>query len=435
MTSTSHNHASRPPQASSETTTTHACDHVPNALTVEEAQANILSTVQELNTLEQINIRDSLGRVLAQPIIAAMDIPPHRNSAMDGYAIRFTDLDTKKTTQLNIAGESFAGHPFQGNMEAGECVRIMTGAVMPIDADTVIMQEHVERQAESIIIQPQHTQGQNVRHPGEDVKKGETILEPGREINAANLGLFASLGMAEINVTRKPRVAFFSTGDELKNVGSILGEGDIYDSNRYTLFGLLKKLNVELLDMGVIPDQALAVENAFKEASKISDVLITSGGVSVGEADFVSDTLKKLGHVNFWKIAMKPGKPVAFGKLDQCLFFGLPGNPVSVMATFALFVKPAIQKLKGLLPNEATNRSITAISDVDIKKAPGRKDHQRGIYYVNEAGEYRVTTIGLQSSHVLSAMSKANCFIVLDKDSGNLPAQTKVEVLPFSELF
>jgi len=415
-----------------------SCDFVPHALTVEQAFDNIISTVIPLTTTEHLPLRQALDRVLANPIIATIDLPPHRNSAMDGYAVRFTDLSADQATTLACVGKSFAGHPYQASLAANTCVQIMTGAVVPDGADTVIMQEHIQQNnaddGEHITFPAtanRQKHGQNIRHPRDDVAAGTQVLAANTRLNAANLGLIASLGIGEVRVLRKPRVAFFSTGDELKNIGEQLGIGDIYDSNRYTLYGMLRKLDVELWDMGVIPDQPEAVEKAFREASQISDVLITSGGASVGDADYISHTLERLGQVNFWKIAMKPGKPVAFGELGDCLFFGLPGNPVSVMATFLLFVAPAIQKLQGLGVKKPTE--LNAICEVDLKKAVGRKDHQRGIFHQAEDGLYHVTTVGLQSSHVLSAMSQANCFIVLDKNSGNVSAGSKVAIIPFKD--
>lgn len=410
------------------------CDTTAGILSVEQALSNIISTITPLTLTERTSLHGSLDRILAQPIISSLEIPAFRNSAMDGYAARFSDLSSTEAKFLKLVGKSFAGHPYTGKLNAGECVRIMTGAVVPDEADIVIMQEQTSAQNDIITFPAIDKSGQNIRMPGEDARIGETVLEAGTQINAANLGLLASIGVTEVDVVRKPRVAIFSTGDELKGVGTPLNRGEIYDSNRYTLFGMLKKLNVDILDMGVIPDEESAVEKAFLKASQISDVLITSGGVSVGDADFISSTLKKLGKVNFWKIAMKPGKPLAFGQLGNCQFFGLPGNPVSVMATFMLFVRPAIQKMKGLSENTYRARALEAICDVDIKKAPGRKDHQRGFYYLDDNNTTRVTTVGLQSSHVLSAMSKANCFIVLEKESGNVAAETKVQILPFSEL-
>jgi len=411
----------------------HDCDSLAkNFISVEEAIDNILSSVKALATYECIDIRSSLGRTLAENITAPLDVPPHCNSAMDGYAIKFADISTSAETTLTVVGTSFAGHPYQGSIKSGECIRIMTGAVMPEDTDTVIMQEQVDREENIIHFSNPHKKGQNVRHSGEDMQKGTTVLTMGRLINSADLGLLASMGISDVKVIRKPKVVFFSTGDELKSIGEALDTGNIYDSNRYTLFGLLKTLGIDVIDMGVIPDQKEAIEAAFQTASQQGDVLITSGGVSVGEADFVTETLEKLGHVGFWKIAVKPGKPLAFGEINNCLFFGLPGNPVSVMATFALFVRPALQKLKGLADTKP--KQLTAICDSHLKKSVGRKDHQRGIYFQDEHGKLHVTTTGMQGSHMLSSMSKANCFIVLARESGDVSVGEEVLIYPFDGL-
>lgn len=419
-----------------------SCDNLPaGTLSVEQAQTAILEALSPVQTCERLAIRDVAGRVLAQTITARFDVPPHRNSAMDGYAFRHDDLPHHDS--LTIIGKSFAGRPFAGTVNAGECVRIMTGAVVPDGADTVVMQENTQNDtgsredAAQLTILSAPTQGANIRHPGEDLQAGDTILTAGRKLNAADIGLLASLGMSEVNVLRRPRVAFFSTGDELKAIGEPLGVGDIYDSNRYTLHAMLQTLDVDIRDMGVIPDQPEAVEQAFLEARQLADVLITSGGVSVGDADHIQATLAKLGNVNFWKMAMKPGKPLAFGQLGSaerpCHFFGLPGNPVSVMATFLLFARPAILKLRGeqvTLPPEHA-----AICDNDLRKAPGRKDYQRGIcHYDPTDGQWHVSSTGIQGSHMLRSMSQANCFIVLPQASGDVAAGSTVTILPFTGL-
>jgi molybdopterin molybdotransferase len=406
------------------------CDDLPlGTLTVEEALEAIQQQVHAVRGVERIALRGGLDRVLAEPVTAPRDVPPHRNSAMDGYALRADDLPDTGEVTLGVTGESFAGAPYAGTVKAGECVRIMTGAVVPEGADTVVMQEQVHRKNDQITLTTGHTRGQNIRHPGEDMKQGATVLEPGRLLNAADIGLLASMGFAEVSVLRKPRVVFFSTGDELKGIGEPLGEGDIYDSNRYTLHALLSRMNIEMIDQGVIPDDPEAVRRAFSNASELGDLVITSGGVSVGEADYVKQTLDELGEVGFWKIAMKPGKPLAFGRLGQAWFFGLPGNPVSTMATFALFVRPALQIMKGARVEKPL--SLRARLVTDVKKTPGRKDYQRGILSQAENGQLSVSTTGLQESHVLSSMSKANCFIVLPRESGPVAAGAEVEVIPF----
>ncbi len=409
-----------------------SCDdvHEPRSLTVEQALEHIQAQITPLRAHERVALREALDRVLAQSVIAPLDIPPHVNSAMDGYALNSADLPGTGEQTLKVRGESFAGHPFKDEVRRGECVRIMTGAVLPEGTDTVIMQERVKREGDAIVIGEGHHNGENVRQPGEDMRAGQQILQPGRRINAADIGLLASLGLAEVDVLRRPRVAFFSTGDELKGVGQTLGEGDIYDSNRYTLYAMLKRLDVQIIDMGVVGDERGAIEAAFDEAARSADMVITSGGVSVGEADYVKLTLEKLGQVNFWKIAMKPGRPLAFGKLGDAFFFGLPGNPVSVMATFTLFARTALKLMAGeayTVPLRLRAHCANA-----LRKRPGRADFQRGIYTQDADGRLKVQTTGLQGSHVLSSMSQANCFIALPRESGDVEVGTEVEIIPFA---
>lgn len=407
---------------------THTCDLLPpGILSVEQAQTHILGSVTGLQASEAVTLWQAQGRILAQTVCAPLDVPPHRNSAMDGYALRHADLASDKP--LQVVGASFAGRPFAGDVQPGECVRIMTGAVVPDGADSVVMQENVQRDGNSIRITSSLTCGENVRHPGEDMRTGDTVLDAGRKLNAADLGLLASLGISDVRVLRRPRVAFCSTGDELKSIGETLQPGDIYDSNRYTLYGLLQNLDVEIIDLGVVRDTPEAVEYAFQQAMQQADVFITSGGASVGEADYVTSTLERLGQVNFWKIAMKPGKPLAFGTLGECVFFGLPGNPVSVMVTFMLFVRPAILRLRGeSLP---TVPEYTALCTTPLKKVPGRTDYQRGICERDAHGQWQVRSTGGQGSHILRSMSQANCFIALPREAGNLEAGAAVTIIPF----
>ncbi|MEZ5448478.1 MAG: molybdopterin molybdotransferase MoeA [Thiolinea sp.] len=397
---------------------------------MEQAQERILSAIHALTARERVNLHQAAGRILADDVQAGFDVPPHRNSSMDGYAFRQEGITAG--SRLRVIGKSFAGRPFLEPVAAGECVRIMTGAMLPPDTDTVEMQENVRLEGEQAVLLAECAHGSNVRYPGDDLRAGDCILQQGRKLNAADLGLLASLAIGEVDVLRRPRVAFFSTGDELKPIGSPLLPGDIHDSNRYTLYAMLQKLEVEMVDMGIIPDQAAAVEQAFTDASRIADVLITSGGVSVGDADYVTATLAKLGQVNFWKMAMKPGKPFAHGRLGNCLFFGLPGNPVSVMATFLLFVRPAILKLRGEAVPVLQEQNAIALTP--LKKTPGRKDYQRGICARDAQGHWQVSSTGKQESHMLRSMSQANCFIVLARDSGDMAAGSHVSILPFSEL-
>jgi len=404
----------------------------PALLTVQQAQTQIIDAITPLTDYDSVAIRDALQRILAETICSPINVPPYANSAMDGYAVRSVDLPGSGTIPLKLIGTSWAGRPFSGSVAVQECVRIMTGAKMPVGADTVIMQEQVRATNDSIVIGAGHQRGQHVRHAGEDIQQGSTVLFPGKKIGPAELGLLASLGVSHIKVTRRVSVAFFSTGDELRSVGEPLADGQIYDSNRYTLFGMLQQAGVEFIDMGVVRDQPDAIENALLEAAKHADVILTSGGVSVGDADFVKDALDKLGKINFWRIAMKPGKPLAVGKIGNAVFFGLPGNPVSVMSTFYQFVLPALRKLSGQTSHSPL--LVRAISKSPITKRPGRTDFQRGILF-SENGTLHVDATGMQASHILSGMSRANCFIILAQNAGNIAAGSEVEVQPFVDFW
>jgi len=404
----------------------------PSLLSVEQTLENIKNGISPLSNTIVLPIRDALDHVLAEEIISTINVPPHRNSAMDGYAIKFSDIKNDPDAALNVVGKSFAGEPYNGEVNSGQCVRIMTGAMMPADCDSVIMQEQTEKQDDTITISGSHQAEENVRFPGEDIKQGDVILQPGKKISPADLGLLSSIGIANITVYDKPKVAFFSTGDELKSLGEKLGPGDIYDSNRYTLYGMLKQMDVEIIDLGVIADKKALIKQTLIDAAEKADMVLTSGGASVGEADYISEILNEIGAVNFWKIAMKPGKPLAFGHINQTPFFGLPGNPVSVMATCYLFVQPAIQQLKGI--NKDDQLKLSAKLENNLKKAPGRTDFQRGIFTQQENGELSVSTTGIQGSHILTSMSQANCFIVLPRDSGNVSEGERVEILPFNDI-
>lgn len=401
-------------------------------LNVNEAIDRMTGSVKKIQEVEIVAIRDALNRVLAKEVISSIDVPPYANSAMDGYAFNSVDLPSSGENTVTLVGKSFAGIPFAGEVKPGECVRIMTGASMAVGTNSVVMQEQVQVDGDAITIKSGHCKNENVRHIGEDIKNGDVVLNIGQHLSPAELGVLASLGVAEVTVYKKIRVAFFSTGDELRNVDETLDKGQIYDSNRYTIFGMLSNLGVELIDMGIIPDDRQAIEDAFIQASKQADAIITSGGVSVGEADFVKETLDRLGKVDFWKIAMKPGKPLAFGVVNDAVFFGLPGNPVSVMATFYQFALPTLKAMMGLNVTKAPVVKVACKSD--LRKSAGRTDFQRGILQINEQGELLVESIGMQASHVLSGMSKANCFIILPQDWGNVEAGTLVDVQPFRGL-
>ncbi len=404
----------------------------PNSLSFEQAYERIQQSIVPVKGRKNVTIREAAGHILAEDVSSPMDIPPFINSAMDGYAINSQDLPPSGETALKVIGKSFAGRPFDGDLNKGEAVRIMTGAVVPQGADTVIMQEHAEVDGEYIKISAEHEAGQNVRKPGDDFFSGDTIIKAGERLSPAKLGLLASVGVTEFKVVRKPVVAFFSTGDELKGVGQTLKPGDIFDSNRYILFGMLQKMGVDCIDMGVIPDIKEEIESTLKEAAKIADMVITSGGASVGEADFIKVILDEIGEVGFWKIAMKPGKPLAFGHINETIFFGLPGNPVSAMATFYQFVQPSLRLLEGETISTPITLKARCVSK--LKKRPGRKDFQRGIMSSDENGQLIVDTTGMQGSHMLSSMAKANCFIVLEREAGDIDIGEIVEVQPFNEL-
>ncbi len=404
----------------------------PSSLSFEQALERIKESIHPIKGKKNVTIREATGHILADDVSSPLDVPPFINSAMDGYAINSTDIPQSGEKILNVIGKSFAGAPFDGDIKAGESVRIMTGAVVPNGADTIVMQEHALVDGDTIKIGSEHKAGQNVRNPGDDFFTGDIIIKAGERLSPAKLGLLASVGVTEFKVVRKPVVAFFSTGDELKGVGQTLEPGDIYDSNRYILFGMLEKMGVECIDMGVVADIKEEIEETLIEASNIADLVITSGGASVGEADFIKIILDEIGQVGFWKIAMKPGKPLAFGHINNTIFFGLPGNPVSAMATFYQFVQPSLKLLEGETIEDPIR--LQAKCTNKIKKRPGRKDFQRGIMSNDENGQLIVNTTGIQGSHMLSSMAKANCFIVLERDAGDIEAGEIVEVQPFNEL-
>jgi molybdopterin molybdotransferase len=405
-----------------------ADDYDPDSLPVEQARALIRRFLQPVTAVERVHIRAALDRVLACDIESPVDVPGHDNSAMDGWAVRFADLDASGATSLRRVGDAFAGKPFAGTLRPGEAVRIFTGAVMPEGADTVVMQERATQTADGVTVAAGAVskRGQNRRFAGEDLKRGAVVFRAGQPVRPAELGMLASLGINEASVYRKLRVAFFSTGDELRSIGQPLATGEIYDSNRYTLYGMLTRLNCDIVDMGVVPDVPEALERAFASAAATADVVITSGGVSVGEADFVRDLLGRLGEVLFWKIAMKPGRPLAYGRIGGAHFFGLPGNPVSVMVTFYEFVRDALLILQGR-GDVAPMPMFKAMLARAIRKAPGRTEFQRGVL-APVAGGWSVQTTGDQGSGILSSMSRANCFIVLPAETGDLPAGAPVDV-------
>ncbi len=406
-----------------------ADDYDPNSMPVDKARALIRAFLTPVSATERVHVRNALDRVLAEDVMSPLDVPGHDNSAMDGWAVRFADLAAEGETTLTRIGESFAGRPYAGTVLPGSAVRIFTGAVMPVGADTVVMQERASEHAGNVTIAAGAVTkaGQNRRFAGEDLKRGQVVFHAGQPVRPAELGMLASLGINEVSVFRKLRVAFFSTGDELRSIGTPLAKGEIYDSNRYTLHGMLVRLGCDALDMGVVPDVPAELERAFATAAAAADVVITSGGVSVGEADFVKQLLDKLGEVLFWKIAMKPGRPLAYGRLGNAMFFGLPGNPVSVMVTFYQFVRDALLVMQGCRDVAPLPTFKVALA-APIRKAPGRTEFQRGVLARDAAGGLSVRTTGDQGSGILSSMSQANCFIVLPADCGNVEAGTMVDV-------
>ena len=394
---------------------------------VAKAREVIARFLSPVTAIERLNVRAALGRVLAEDVVSPLNVPAHDNSAMDGYAVRFADLKGDGEVTLKVAGSSFAGAPYQGAVKAGECVRIMTGGVVPAGADTIVMQEHVKAGGDKVSVGPGHKKNQNLRRAGEDLATGQVALKRGLALRPADIGLISSLGIGEVTVYRKLRVAFFSTGDELVSIGTQPKEGQIFDSNRYTIHGMLTRLGCEVIDMGVVRDDPKLLEKAFQDAAVVADVVITSGGVSVGEADFVKDLLDRLGEVVFWKIAMKPGRPLAYGKIGAAHFFGLPGNPVSVMVTFYQFVRDALLKLSGRDPVPPLP-SFKVPCTSSLKKAPGRTEFQRGILTQDASGNWSVRVTGEQGSGILRSMSEANCFIILPDAQGNVAAGSLVDV-------
>ncbi len=404
-------------------------------ISVTQAQQTIMQTMQTIDGFHQVAIRDALDKILAEDIASPLAIPPYTNSAMDGYAINSTDLPHHLA--LEVIDTAYAGHPAKQSLSPGTAIRIMTGAKLPDGADTVIMQEdtttldnNTDSKQITITDPSKQHQGQHIRHQGEEFQVGSVVFSAGRKISPADIALLATLGIAEIKVKRRLRVAFFSTGDELRSLGEQLEEGQIYDSNRYSLYAMLTRLDIEIIDMGIIADHPDAIEAAFIQASQHADAIISSGGVSVGDADYIKPLLEKMGHINFWKIAMKPGKPLAFGLLNTTPFFGLPGNPVSVMATFYQFVQPALLKLMG--QTTTTPFHYQAKLQGTLKKHPGRTDYQRGILSYNHDNELCVQSTGHQGSHILSSMSKANCFIILPTEQGNVSEGEWVTIQPFA---
>ncbi len=399
-------------------------------LSVDDALAKIKSAIQPIKTSERVVLKNALGRIVAEDIVSPINIPYDRNSAMDGYALSSKDIDTTLPFNLTLSGTSWAGKPFLGSLQAGQCVRIFTGAVVPNLADSVVIQEQVSTDGEIITFPANIPAFQNIREAGEDVEQGGLLCPRQKKLMPSDIGLLAAAGIYDVSVRRKLNIAFFSTGDELISIGQQPESGKIYDSNRYALAALLADPCYNATDMGAIPDDRELLEDSFKYAAENNDVIITTGGASVGDADYIKDILESCGEVNFWKVAIKPGKPLAFGKIGASYFFGLPGNPVSVMITFQQIVAPALKQLSGADANKPLR--LLATCTTALKKAPGRQEFQRGILTQDVNGNFFVASTGRQGSHILSSMSRSNCYIILPSESKRVISGEKVLVEPFT---
>ena len=398
-------------------------------ISINEALNNITNEVSTIEGEETVNLHTALGRILNESCFAPFNLPAFPNSSMDGYAFNSADIQTS-SFDLIQSGTSWAGRPFDGGILRGQCIRIFTGAVIPKDADSVIMQELVEVN-DDIIHFPENTQAkQNIRYVGEDVQQQDCLLTAAKQLTAVDLGLLASAGLYDLRVKRKIRIAFFSTGDELRAIGKPLAEGQIYDSNRYLLTALLIDPCYEVTDLGVIADDKTQIKQCLLTAASSHDVIISTGGASVGDADYIKEILDEIAQVNFWKLAIKPGKPLAFGRIQQCYFFGLPGNPVSVLATYQQIVTPALRQLTGLTNN--TPLRFNALCKNKLFKRAGRQEFQRGILSQTDSGEFEVISSGKQGSNILSASSRANCYIVLAREQTNVDIGEQVLVEPFN---
>ncbi|KJY72514.1 molybdenum cofactor biosynthesis protein MoaA [Vibrio coralliilyticus] len=405
------------------------CCDAPGLMPIEEAMEQMLSPIKPIQTTLQLPLAEAIGYVLAEDILSPIFVPPFDNSAMDGYAIRIADLNNNNV--LPSAGKSFAGQPFEGEWPKGTCVRIMTGAQIPEGCDAVIMQENTEQTEQGVKFNQTDVKPQNnIRPTGDDIRKDDVVLPKGARLTARDIPMIATLGISHVTVVRKPRVAFFSTGDELKPLGEPLEAGQIYDSNRYGIKPLIENFGCEPVDLGIIPDCPEELKATFEKAQTLADVVVTSGGVSVGEADYTKDILEELGQIGFWKLAIKPGKPFAFGKLSTAWFCGLPGNPVSAVLTMYVLVQPMLAKLAGHTEWKAPE-SIPATTRTAFKKAPGRTDYQRGVYTI-EDGKFVVETTGNQSSGAFRSMSLANCFVVLERERGRIEVGETVNIQLFN---
>ena len=424
----------------------------PQALPAQAVNEFLQRLVEPVTGTETVSLADALDRTLAQPVVSPISVPPHDNSAMDGFAFAGAQLVRGQAQALAVVGTALAGRAWQGTVNPGECLKIMTGAILPPGLDTVVPQEFVQQQGDRVIVPADVVRpGDNRRLLGEDLMAGRPALQKGERLTPAACGLVASLGIETVTVVRRLRVAVFSTGDEILSLGEAPREGAVYDSNRYTLHGLLRRLGCEVVDLGRVRDDPALLEAAFRTAAAQADAVITSGGVSVGEADFTKAMMKKLGDVAFWRIAMRPGRPMAVGRFAAgphqgesdrsggseareagsagAILFGLPGNPVAVMVTFLAFVRPALLRMMGREPNPLP--LLRARSAEAMRKKPGRTEYQRGIVSADAAGGLQVRTTGNQGSGVLSSMVQANGLIVLHHGQGNVAVGDEVDVMMF----
>jgi len=406
------------------------------SLTVAQVQQRIQDTILPVTECEQVSVNHALNRILSFDIIAGMDVPAFDNAAMDGFA--FAARDLQHHAELTIIGRSHAGHPFPHRLQPGQAIRITTGAQMPDYADTVLPQELATLNGESALDlrDMKVRRGQHRRLRGEDLAKGRLALNKGTRLGPAELGLLAALGITDVTVQRPLRVAIFSTGDELRLPGQQLDNGLVYDSNRVALHAMLQKFGAKVIDLGILSDNAAEIESAISNIVPQADVVITSGGVSNGEADFTRRVLQEMGQIDYWSVNMRPGRPLAFGQIykDQhrSYVFGLPGNPVAMMIGFYLFVRPALQLLSGSPVSMAP--AVKAISNMDIPKKVGRTEFQRGICKINSNGNLHVSPTGEQSSGMLSSMTEANCLIMLSPEQEDILAGDTVRVLIFEGL-
>lgn len=405
--------------------------HGPGAITLDEAHERVAAAIRPVRETETVNLRASLGRVLAEDAVSPIDIPPAANAAMDGYALRAADLDDSGAAELNLIGTAWAGHPLERTIGAGECARIMTGAPVPAGADSVVMQERTELDGERVRVRRAEP-GANIRAAGEDIATGQLALPAGTWLGPAEIGVLASLGEAVVTVFRRPRVALFASGDEIAEPGQPLAPGRLYDSNRYTVHAMLDRLGMEVDDRGHLPDDRDAVEASLSAAAGGADAVITTGGVSVGAADHIGPALDAHGEAIFQRVAIKPGRPLNFGRLDNALFFGLPGNPVSAMVTFYQFVQPALRHLAGA--DYRRPLTLRARTGVGFPRKPGRTEFQRAILRLSDDGVPGVERAGQQGSGRLSSMAQANCLVVLPAECGDVPVGAWVDVQPFEGL-